>query len=167
MRDGWRGGRRDGTVCGGGSTLENTKNIRSWLPDVLHRYGFRSVCDAGAGDLHWARGLFDGIDYRPFDLVPRSPEVTELDITKEALPKCDVILCRAVLIHLDPPRIVRALRLFRESSDYLLATTEPSDNAFDPELQCNPLDMTTFLGEPIDSVPDLEGPHSRLALWVL
>lgn len=168
MQEGWRGGRREGTPCGGGSLSENTMNIRSWIPDILGRYNIRTVCDAGAGDLCWSRQAFAGVDYKAFDLVPRTPEVQQLDITKDALPQCDLIVCRAVLIHLDPKRVLRTLELFRESGKYLLATTEPSDNTFDPGNQCNPIDLTKApfdLGEPLESVADLEGPDSQLALW--
>jgi hypothetical protein len=168
MQEGWRGGRSEGTPCGGGSLSQHTENVRRWVPDVMRRYGFETICDAGAGDLCWTRDALSEFDYRPFDLVPRAPGVEKFDITKDKLPDCDVILCRAVLIHLDPPRVFKALDLFRQASRYLLATTELSDNVFDSGDQCNPIDLSKppfDLGEPLESIGDLEGKHSRLALW--
>lgn len=167
MREGWRGGRDEGTPCGTGCLRAHTQNIRTRLPGLLRRHDIFSICDAGAGDLYWARETFRGFDYRAFDLVPRSAEVTRLDITKEVLPQCDVILCRAVLIHLDPPRVQRALDLFRQSARFLLASQYDNAGAFNPGLQFNPTDLTHALGAPIERIPDLEGNKSDLALWSL
>lgn len=166
MQRGWDGGLREGTPCGGGSLYRNLENVRVWLPEVMRRHWMRSVCDAGAGDLR-LKSAFEGFDYQAFDLVPRSPEVTALDITKERLPDCDVILCRAVLIHLDPERIMKALELFREAAPRLLATSDRSENAFDPGRQFNPLDLSKppYNLRLIESTPDLEGPYSRLSLY--
>ena len=61
MRQGWRGGRAEGTPCGNGSLLVNTQNVRLQLPYVMECYGIRSVCDAGAGDMHWAQDIFDNL----------------------------------------------------------------------------------------------------------
>ena len=168
MREGWRGARREGSPCGTGVLREHTASIRTRLPGLLREYGIRSVCDAGAGDLCWARETLKDFDYRPFDLVPRRPEVAQLDITKHALPECDAILCRAVLIHLDPPRIQRAIELFRGSAKYLLASQYNVLNAFDPGSQFNPTNLIGapyFLGKPLEQIPDLEGGVATLALW--
>lgn len=167
MREGWKNGLAEGTPCGGGCLAKYTTHIREWLPAAMRRYGIKSVCDAGAGDMCWIAGVFDGVEYKPFDLVPRTPRVTKLDIATTALPKCDAIICRAVLIHLDPDRVARALELFRQSAKYLFATTDRSHNRFDPHNQFNALDLTKMLGEPLEYVQDLEGKHSRLALWEL
>ena len=169
MEDGWGGGLPE-TRCGNGSLRHNIRNVVWWVPEVMDRLGLRSMCDAGAGDLHWEEDFGVRFSYRAFDLVPRRMGVMQWDVTKEALPGCDVILCRAVLIHLDPPRIHRALELFRKSATYLMATTEPSDNVFDPSRQCNPIDLEKppfSLGPPLESVQDLEGKDSRLGLWRL
>ena len=49
---------------------------------------------------------------------------TVLDITKERLPRTDVILCRDCLIHLSFTRIYAAMSNFKESgATYLLCTT--------------------------------------------
>ena len=170
MRAGWGEAVARGTHCGIGSTFDHTRNVVRWLPAMMAKYGLKSLGDAGAGDLAWKRGMVETFEYRAFDLVPWVAGVEALDITTTALPACDAILCRAVLIHLDPPRIQRALALFRESATYLFATSEPSPNVFDPLEQCNPIDLTMppySLGPPLESVEDLEGAHSILGLWRL
>lgn len=164
MHKGWRGGLEDGTPCGNGSTIEATRAIRERLPDLVERYDIRSVCDAGAGDMHWIGLVKWQVDYRPYDLVPRRPGVQQIDITKQALPACDAVLCRHVLIHLDPPRVVQAIDLFRSSARYLLASQYDGAPPFDDAEQYNPTDLRPLLGEPLRRLPDK---GSDLALWAL
>jgi hypothetical protein len=100
MRKGWRAGLPE-TVCGNGSLRRNSKNSRAALPTWCAKYDLQTICDAGAGDLHFVDDVAWTVNYRAFDLIPRAPMVTKLDITTEDLPECDAILCRMVLNHLD------------------------------------------------------------------
>jgi len=178
MRDGWRMG-KPFTVCGNGSSLENTKNIREWLPGIVEKYDFQVVCDAGAGDMAWLPHMDwtgrEPVDYQPFDLFPRHSAVTEIDITTQALPVCDAILCRMVLNHLvdvspkgdrNEDRINMALSLFKQSGDYLIAT---QFNGPQPARapQFARLDLRDRLGEPVEWVQDGHEPACKLALWKL
>jgi hypothetical protein len=165
MEKGWRGGITDGTLCGNSSTMQNTKAVRWWLPDIVERYGIKSVCDAGAGDLHWIKHITWSVPYRGFDLIPRHSDVKKLDITVDRLPDCDLILCRAVLNHLDEARIQMALRLFAESGKYLAATQFSVIDKVAREFMR--LDLRKYLGNPIESIADTSGENSELALWKL
>lgn len=167
MRAGWRGALREGSPCGTGTLRRHTENIRQWIPGLLREHAIRTVCDAGAGDMSWAREAFAGVAYRPFDLVPRSPAVTELDICETPLPDCDLIVCRHVLIHLDPPRIEQALRLFKTSGQYVLASQYDGTHWYDPERQFNRTNLRGALGAPVASVQDGEEAQCSLALWRL
>lgn len=162
MREGWGGGLADGTPCGGGSTRAAAAAVAEAIPALVRRLGIGSVCDAGAGDLHWIGDI--GCEYRAFDIVPRAPGVELLDIAREPLPRCDLILCRHVLIHFDPERIGRTLALFTLSGRYLLASQYDDAPPFDGALQYNPTDLRPLLGEPIERIKDA---GSDLALWRL
>ena len=163
MREGWGGGLWEGTPCGGGSTFAASRSVASELPRLVRRYSILSVCDAGAGDLHWIKSVpLPG--YRPFDLVPRHPSVEHWDIAQQALPACDLILCRHVLIHFDPDRIERTIDLFRQSGKYLLASQYDGAPSFDSSQQYNPTDLRSLLGEPVER---LKATGSDLALWKL
>lgn len=178
MKNGWRGGLPDGTACGIGSTMENTATVRAWLPDVCFRYDIKRLADAGAGDLHWIgtiRGLpgdaqllkvwIDGIEYKPFDLIPRAHRVQQLDITKQTLPACDAILCRHVLNHLDQIRVGMAIERFKLSgANYLFAT---QFDEFDGSKEFTRLDMRSWLGDPIESTTDGGAIGCKLAMWRL
>jgi len=121
------------------------------------------VCDAGAGDLHWIKLVPWTVEYRPFDLIVRHPSVTELDITTERLPECDLILCRTVLNHLGAAEVGLALDLFSQAGKYLLATQfEHGDVSFGDFVR---YDLRAFgLGEPLEATVDYPG---ELALWKL
>lgn len=172
MAKGWRMGLPDGTVCGNGSTMANTANVRAWLPQIVDEYDFTTINDAGAGDLHWVRKVQWGrpIAYRAFDLIPRVASVAALDITRDVMPPCDAILCRMVLNHLDEPRILLALELFRCSARYLIATQFDGENLPKRSPQFTRLDLRGEpygLGKPLDSVQDAIEPACSLALWRL
>jgi len=118
-----RGWRCDETPCGHGSTITETESVRRVLPKLVRDYKIKTVSDAGAGDLHWMRLVRWEVYYAGYDLYPRHPNVTQFDITKEVLPKSDMILCRHVLNHLSIQYSERALDNFRASgSTYLLMT---------------------------------------------
>lgn len=170
MQHGWRAGLSDGTVCGNGSTRANTKNIRAWLPQLVKRYGIKTVCDAGAGDLHWMHGMHWDVEYLPFDLIPRRDSIQKIDITTQHLPECDMILCRMVLNHLDEMRIQMALHLFRQSGTYLCATQFDGDKLPKRSPQFTRLDLRNppyGLGEPLARVQDGAEDICSLAFWKL
>ena len=160
---GWGSGGKE-TRCGAGSTLASTAHIRPHLRALWDRYGVLSVCDAGAGDLNWIRHVdLTGLTYRAFDLVPRAEGVVELDITTEPLPACDLILCRAVLNHIEPERVRPALDLFKGSARYLLATQFSTPGKWWRDFAA--YDLREFdLGEPLEALTDNPG---ELALWRL
>lgn len=170
MEKGWRGGKHEGTVCGQGSMLHNTAHIREWLPDICNFYQINKVCDAGAGDLHWIQHMVWDVEYLPFDLFPRSKKVKKADITKKVLPECDAILCRMVLNHLgdgdDYGRVDMALKNFKKSAKYLFAT-HFIDGGPLRDVQFQRLDLTQWLGEPIEMCKDGHEDNCRLALWEL
>lgn len=165
MARGWRGGKGNGTLCGQGSTHRNTEKVRDWLPKVTATYGIQSVCDAGAGDLHWIKHVDWPVDYQAFDLIPRHSDVVNLDITTERLPECDAILCRMVLNHLGEARTKMALKLFAKSARYLLATH--FENDVNRTREFTRLDLRKWLGDPLEKHVDGHEDGCYLALWKL
>ncbi|TAN57252.1 MAG: methyltransferase domain-containing protein [Rhodospirillales bacterium] len=128
------------TRSGPGSTLKQTRDLRKALKDLLHRLGVRSLVDAGCGDANWMwdaakpLDLYIGIDLLEEQLngarrihAHRSNMLFKAgDITRDPLPRADMVLCRDVLTHLPDADILKALKLFRESgSGYLAATHFP------------------------------------------
>ncbi len=128
------------SVSGESSTLSATEALRRELPGLLRRLGVKSLLDAPCGDLNWMRRIdLDGIAYIGADVVPELVETNRqlhggphrsfihLDVTKNDIPKADVILCRDLFIHLSFAHAFAAIENFKRSgSQYLLTTTHLS-----------------------------------------
>lgn len=123
-----------------GSESAATAAIAKALPDLLRRLGVRSLLDAPCGDAGWIGQCFGDVGYTGVDIVPAliaaniaRVESGELagrfltaDLTRDALPNADIIVCRDCLVHLSFENIFRAIAQFKASgSEWLLTTTFP------------------------------------------
>ncbi len=128
------------SVSGLGSEDPAAAAIREALPALLQQLGARSLLDAPCGDAGWIGRIGLDVDYTGIDIVPSLIEANgeraargELagrfrvaDITRDALPPADMILCRDCLVHLSFQNIARAVTRFRDSgARFLLVTTFP------------------------------------------
>lgn len=125
------------SASGRGSTLQRTTVIRRVLPELLRDVGAESLLDAPCGDFNWMRATdLRSVKYIGADVVPSLIARNEqtysrddrkfvvLDITKSAIPRVDVILCRDCFAHLSFRNIFSGLANFKRSnSEYLFATT--------------------------------------------
>src|ERR1017187_2670419 len=105
------------SVSGPGSTLRYTSDLRATLPGLIRALGCKSMLDAPCGDFNWMKEVdLSGIDYMGVDIVPalianhrakyQQHRFAVQDITKDAFPKVDFVLCRDVLFHLSNSSIV-------------------------------------------------------------
>ncbi|MDA9424050.1 MULTISPECIES: class I SAM-dependent methyltransferase [Bradyrhizobium] len=128
------------SASGLGSEDAATTAVREALPPLLQRLCVRSLLDAPCGDAGWIGRLELDIDYTGIDIVPSLIEANRrrvadggspgrflvADITRDALPRADIILCRDCLVHLSFANINRAVAQFRMSdARFLLVTTFP------------------------------------------
>ncbi len=127
------GGGASSSGCG--STAKYTENLRRELPRLIEQLAIQSMLDAPCGDFAWMKlvGFPAGFRYIGGDIV--RPLIAELrseypqhdfrqfDVTAEALPGCDLFLCRDCLIHFSYRDIARALRGFAASDVKLILTT--------------------------------------------
>lgn len=125
------------SVSGRGSTLARTVAVRRELPALLASVGARSLLDAPCGDFNWMRRVeLNGVEYVGADVTPElisrnrrehaGPGRTFVvaDITRDRLPRADVILCRDCFIHLSFRDVYAAVANFKRSgAAFLLATT--------------------------------------------
>jgi hypothetical protein len=125
---------------GGGSDLVETHAIRSLLPKILAKLDVQSILDAPCGDFYWMSQIElsvekyigvdivesiikNNIDYHASDSVI----FQKLDISKDPLPRADLILCRDCMVHMSNSKILLTLKNFKQSgAKYLLATTYPN-----------------------------------------
>jgi hypothetical protein len=123
-----------------GSEAAAATAVREALPKLLRRLGARSLLDAPCGDISWIANCIQEWDYTGVDIVPSLITANMLraqhgeiagrfltaDITRDALPGADVVLCRDCFVHLSFENIYRAVTRFRASgASWLLTTTFP------------------------------------------
>ena len=114
------GGGLPETVCGYGSTLRGSEEMRGRLPELLGWLGVRTLIDAPCGDWNWmARTNLSGIDYIgvdsdleiigkafarktvPPEFAPKSRSLKRWDVIRYGLPcRADAVLCRDFMQHL-------------------------------------------------------------------
>lgn len=127
------------SASGPGSSLERTAKLRRELPTLLEELGARTLLDAPCGDFNWMKDTPLNVDqYIGADIVPdiiarnhslygdEHARFAVLDLTRDQLPRVDVILCRDCFIHFSNRHIAAAIRNFKRSrSTYLLTNTYP------------------------------------------
>jgi len=126
---------------GGGSEISTTHTIRQSLPLIWEKYKIKTFLDAPCGDFNWMKEVNkDGIKYIGGDIVEElvvknnelygqeTPQIEfqKIDITKDVIPKVDMIFCEDCLQHLSYESVVITLRNFAQSGcKYLMFTSYP------------------------------------------
>jgi hypothetical protein len=129
------------SVSGLGSEHAATTALCEALPMLLAQFEIKVLLDAPCGDAGWIMSAGLDIDYIGIDIVPSliarnsergtNPRQRFLvgDITRDKLPRADLILCRDCLVHLTFENIASVIANFRSSAArWLLATTFPRWN---------------------------------------
>ena len=121
---------------GHGSSASATRFIRDAFPAILQELGVKSIVDVPCGDFNWMRLLDLPLDYFGADIVQELIEKNQknysrsgrafglLDVTKEPLPKADLVFSRDLLVHLSETDIRSALKnIYDSGAKYLVTTT--------------------------------------------
>src|SRR3954470_13466941 len=125
---------RPETDCGCGSKLENTINIRQWLPTIFREFKIKTLLDAPCGDFNWmSQTDLSGIHYIGIDYDkehcrrtetresadgywPLSKKVIRRELCRQHLPRnADLMLCRDFLQHLPNVIVSEVLMNFLRS----------------------------------------------------
>ncbi|WP_394842621.1 class I SAM-dependent methyltransferase [Pendulispora brunnea] len=125
------------SLSGGGSNLVESEAIREALPSLLHELGIRTLLDAPCGDFFWMRHSdLAGVHYIGVDVVAKLIEDNQVhfgspnrqflhrDLTRDELPRADLVFCRDCLIHLSYRHIHAVLRNFKATGARYLLTTQ-------------------------------------------
>lgn len=120
---------------GAGSELKNTEVIRREIPEVIKKFGIKTILDIPCGDFNWMKSVdLSEVSYMGADIVESLVEINNkkfdgvnfqvLDIIQDELPKVDLIFARDILGHLTYENINKAITNIRNSgSKYLLTTS--------------------------------------------
>jgi len=180
------------SVSGGGSDLVQTERVRALLSEFVRQYEVRTLVDAPCGDFYWMSSLALELDRLiGLDIVEELIEQNRehyasdrirfevADITRDPLPRADLILCRDCLVHLSFRDIHAAVRNMKGSgSTYLLTTTYPGllrrnhnivTGMWRPiDLQLKPFRFPPPLRiESEECTEETDYPQKSLALWRL
>lgn len=135
------------TVSGLGSDVHSTRYVRAAVEQVCREYHIKVLLDLPCGDVAWIHEAKLPIrEYIGADIVPEIIEQNRsrvdlhktdyatrfevLDLTRDPLPRADLILCRDCLVHLSFANVRSALNnIARSRADYLLTTTFPEHDA--------------------------------------
>ena len=145
------------SLSGPGSSLGETAAIRAALPEIIRRFEVVSLLDVPCGDFHWmALADLGRVRYTGGDIVPEIVAANQerygtaerqfrvLDVTRDPLPRVDLIHCRDLLIHLSLDDIFRALgNIIASGARYLLTNTYTarSENLDIPSGDFRPLNL--------------------------
>lgn len=135
----WQG---SASPSGAGAAADQTRAVRTLLPELCRALGVRTLLDLPCGDFNWMSTVpLDGVQYIGGDLVPDVVAANQqqfggegrtfqvLDLTASVLPPADLVLCRDCLVHLSFDAIREALRnLRRNGVPFLLTTTFPAQS---------------------------------------
>lgn len=122
---------------GVGSAVTATTKLRSGLLQIIEQTKSRVLLDIPCGDFNWITEIADAVEqYIGADIVRElvdrntrlyataNRKFMNLDLTRDQLPRADLVLCRDCLVHLSLDSTKQAIRNLRQSgSKWLLATT--------------------------------------------
>jgi SAM-dependent methyltransferase len=173
---------------GTGSELRATVDIRDRLSELLTRLDATSMLDAPCGDLNWMQHIDLPVEkYHGLDIVPsviaenqrrfgnEQRQFAVADLTRDGLPKVDVVLCRDCLVHVSFQDAAAILENFKSTgATWLLLNTYPdveaNRNQFTGRnwrrlnMQLPPFNFP----DPIESFPDGgEVDPNQISLWRL
>ncbi|MEH1847483.1 MAG: hypothetical protein V7L25_21495 [Nostoc sp.] len=128
------------SASGWGSILKKTEEIRRSLPSLVKNLDAKTFLDLACGDFNWMKEIDLGVStYLGADIAHSICKTNidkyaqynrifrRLDLTKDTLPKADIILCRDALVHLSFYDISKGISNIKKSgSRYLLVTTYPN-----------------------------------------
>jgi hypothetical protein len=173
---------------GSGSTRARGAELRPALVELLAKHSVATLLDAPCGDFNWIGDATSGLTaYTGVDIVEELISANDArygghrhqflcrDLTRDPLPKVDLILCRDALVHFSFSDIRSALANFKRSGSEFLLTTSFIDvlrNDDIPTGGWRPLNLQAEpfrFPEPLAAIEDIPrgnvAPGKRLCLW--
>ena len=136
----------ESSKSGNGSSKAQTAEIAGQLPALISGLGIQSILDIPCGDLEWMKDVdlgtasYIGADISPSlisHLTANFPnkQFQLLNVTKDLLPKVDLIFCRDLFVHLSDKDIQLAINKIKQSGSKYLATTTFSERTKNKNLK--------------------------------
>jgi len=172
-----------GTVCGRGSTMATTENLRNNLPAFLKKYNIQSMFDAPCGDYTWMSKIEFPKDFKYIggDIVDSLIEKNKtdypgvnfqsFDLVNDPIPDVDLLFCRYCLIHFSNDDIKKTIdNISKSNVKYVLTTNYTvKSNSSIPTGGYRPLNLMAppfNLSNPIDFIDDSSPcDAAHMSLW--
>ena len=179
------------SLSGPGSTRARGEELQEALVALFERYSIATLLDAPCGDFNWMQFVlpatlesYVGVDVvdeliARNDALHAAPSRSFLcrDLTRDSLPRADLVLCRDAFIHFSYADIEAALSNFKRSGSTLLLTTSFAGLARNEDTRTGGWRPLNLEAEPFNFPPPLESiadtPHTgpslgkSLCLWKL
>ncbi len=168
-------------AASGAPSARPSPQLQSEVIALLHRFHVRRLVEVECSDFAWMQEiashleLYTGVD-RDFDVILRDriehagPRRRFLvrDVSRDPVPRADIVLCRNVLDRLADVDLHRAIAaILRSGARYLLATAVGDDAERPGRLHPTALASIPAPVEAIGDATDGSRPTDRLALWDL
>ena len=129
------------SISGQGSEMKQVKLLIDALNNLISEKNIKSILDIPCGDFNWMQNVdLSGVKYIGADIVEKLIQKNAeenrvrknisfkvLNLTSDALPKCDLIIVRDCLVHLSYSDIMKAIDNIKSSEcKYLFTTTYPN-----------------------------------------
>jgi len=174
------------SASGSGSTLEVTKEVRTYLPQLVKKYKAETLVDVGCGDYNWMKEVKLGCKYIGTDIVK---SVVEENISKyqndkitflhsnaieEKIPEGQIVLCRDVLFHLSFEDGKKLIENIKQSNAKYLVTTSHKEMTVNEDIYTGNfrkicLEIAPYnFPSPIDELYESDAfPDRFLGIWDL
>ena len=134
------------SISGTGSTLDNTKQLRAKLPELVSLFSIKKIVDVPCGDFNWFKEIINDLDisYDGLDIVKNlisqnnikysTPKIRfeVADITHSKLPDSDLLIVRDCLFHFSFKDINKTLKnISNQNYKYLLTSSHQISDDFD------------------------------------
>lgn len=157
------------SVSGLGSAVDETVALRAVLIELFQNLKVKRLLDAPCGDFGWlGRDELPVENYIGGDIVEALVErnnttygdeqrrFIKLDITHDALPDADLLLCRDCLVHLSFDNIFAFLKKLRESRIRYFLTTTFTGHEANADIQNGDWRMLNFQNAPFNFPEPIE-----------
>jgi hypothetical protein len=157
------------SVSGPGSSILHTINIRKELPELFKAFGITKVFDAPCGDLNWMSKVLEQcpeVEYTGGDIVEGlvksnaekykdlNAKFINIDITQDALPEAELMICRECLFHLSNQDVRAFFDNFLKSDISALLMTCDLDREPNKDITTGEFRRINFFSAPWNFVPN-------------
>jgi len=167
------------SISGTGSEFNQTKTLIKDLEKLLAELNIKTVLDIPCGDFNWMQKVdLSKIEYTGADIVKKlirkngienkdksNLKFVVLNLIKDPLPMCDMIITRDCLVHLSYADIFTALKNIQSSGCKYLLTTTFTDHRINSDIITGGWRTINLQEEPFNLPPPILVINENCTEW--